>query len=137
MKLPKKIVDANVILRFFLRDDEEQFGKAKAFLQRLEIGRDEALLTEIVFAEIIWVLSKVYGIPRNDIADKFSQVISYKGVKTILDKGIFLESLKSYSHHSMDIQDIFLANIASEHDSSIVTFDKSDFKKLHCPYSEP
>lgn len=137
MKLPKKIVDANVVLRFFLRDDEEQFGKAKDFLQRLEIGRDEALLTEIVFAEIVWVLSKVYGIPRNDIANKFSQVISYKGVKTILARDIFLESLKAYAHHSMDIQDILLANIATAHDASIITFDRSDFKKLRCPYTEP
>lgn len=63
MKLPKKIIDANVILRFFLADDEEKFLKTKAFVQRLEFGEDEVLMTEIVFAEVIWVLNKVYNIP--------------------------------------------------------------------------
>jgi predicted nucleic acid-binding protein len=40
MKLPQKIIDANVILRFFLADDEEKFLKAKEFIRRLEFGED-------------------------------------------------------------------------------------------------
>lgn len=64
MKLPKKIIDANVILRFFLEDNEEKFQRSKAFFRKLEFGEDDALLTEIVFAEVIWVLQKVYSIPR-------------------------------------------------------------------------
>lgn len=52
MKLPQKIIDANVLLRFFLADGEEKFRKAKEFVRKLEFGEDEALLTEIVFAEL-------------------------------------------------------------------------------------
>jgi len=29
MKLPEKVIDAKVILRFFLEDDEDQFRKTK------------------------------------------------------------------------------------------------------------
>lgn len=60
MKLPKKIIDTNIILRFLLADDEKQFLKAKAFIQKLEYGEDEALLPEIVFAEVVWVLSFLF-----------------------------------------------------------------------------
>lgn len=137
MKLPGKIIDANVILRFFLEDDEEQFGKAKAFVQRLELDKEEALITEIVFAEVVWVLNKVYHIPRREITEKFSKIINYKGVKTILNKEIFSESLRLYARHSLDIQDIFLAVLSKTKDCSIVTFDKNDFKKLGCNYGEP
>ncbi|MBI5211886.1 MAG: PIN domain-containing protein [Nitrospirae bacterium] len=137
MKLPKKIIDANVILRFFLEDDTGQFLKAKAFMQKLETAQEEALITEIVFAEVVWVLSKVYNIPRREISDKFSGVINYKGIKTSPDKKLFIESLKLYAEHSMDIQDIFLAVVARNNDCSIVTFDRTDFKKLHCSYEEP
>lgn len=136
MKLPKKIIDANVILRFFLEDDEDQFLKAKAFMQRLEVAREDALITEIVFAEVVWVLNKVYGIPRREISDKFSKVLNYKGIKTILDKGIFIDSLRLYAEQPMDIQDIFLAVFARNNDHSIVTFDRADFKKLHCSYKD-
>ncbi len=137
MKLPKKIIDANVILRFFLEDDAAQFLKAKAFMQRLETAQEDGLITEIVFAEVVWVLSKVYNIPRKEISDKFSGVLNYKGIKTALDKKLFIESLKLYAEHSMDIQDIFLAVVARNSDCSIVTFDRTDFKKLHCSYEYP
>lgn len=50
MKLPGKFIDANVILRFFLEDGEEQFRKTKPFFQRLELAKEDALITDIVFA---------------------------------------------------------------------------------------
>lgn len=137
MKLPKKIIDANVILRFFLGDDEKKFLKTKAFVQKIELGEDEILLTELVFAEVIWVLHKVYNIPRKEIVEKFSKFVNYKGVKTFLDKNIFLESLKLYAVHLIDIQDIFLSILSKTEDSSIITFDKTDFKKLNSSFSEP
>ena len=80
MRLPKKIIDTNVILRFFLADDEKQFPGACEFIQALEAGNDEALLTEMVFAEVVWVLQKVYAVPRAEIALKFSRIIQGLGI---------------------------------------------------------
>jgi predicted nucleic acid-binding protein len=137
MRLPKKIVDANVILRFFLEDDEQQFPKAKALIQRLELGRDEVLLTELVFAEVVWVLNKVYEVPRPVIAEQFTKLMSYAGIKTLESKEIFSESLRLYARHTIDIQDIFLALLSKRNDCTVVTFNKDDFKKLQCSYSEP
>lgn len=137
MKLPQKIIDANVILRFFLADDTRQYDKACTFMETLEFGRDEALLTEIVFAEVVWVLNKVYKVARPDIADQFVKVVGFLGIKTILPIEVFIESLKLYGEEKMDIQDIMLAVIAKNSGSSLVTFDKKDFRKLGCEYSEP
>jgi len=80
MKLPEKVIDANVILRFFLADDDEKFLKAKAFLYKVEFGEEDVLMTEVIFAEVVWVLSKVYHVPRKEIAEKFSKIINYKGL---------------------------------------------------------
>ena len=137
MKLPKKIIDANVVLRFFLADDTRKYAKACAFMENLEFGKDEALLTEIVFAEVVWVLNKVYKVSRPDIAGQFAQVVGFLGMKTVLDKALFIESLELYGEMKMDIQDIMLAVIAKRTGSSLVTFDKKDFRKLGCEYSEP
>ncbi|GJQ44370.1 MAG: type II toxin-antitoxin system VapC family toxin [Candidatus Jettenia sp.] len=100
MKLPQKIIDTNVILRFFLADNEKEFLKTKEFFGKLEFGEDEALLTEIVFVEVIWVLHKVYGIPRKEICLKYKRLVDYKGIKTVFSKEIFLESLNLYTSHS-------------------------------------
>lgn len=137
MKLPKKIIDANVILRFFLEDNEEKFLKSKEFFRKLEFGEDDALLTEIVFAEVIWVLQKVYGIPRKDISQKFLKLLNYHGLKTVFSKEVFSESLKWYAVYTVDIQDIFLAVLAKVKDCKIISFDKTDFKKLKADFAEP
>lgn len=137
MKLPEKVIDANVILRFFLEDEEAQFKKATSFVRNLELGNDEALVTDIVFAEVIWVLHKVYGVPRSEIAERLSRLINYRGIRTVFGKDLYIESLKLYAEHSMDIQDILLAVLARAKNCTIVTFDKSDFKRLQCTYEEP
>ena len=137
MKPPGKIVDANVILRFFLQDDEDQFQKARSFLQKIELGKAEALLTDIVFAEVVWVLHKVYEIHRPEIAGNFSKLINYQGIKTLFPKELYTEALNLYAKHSTDIQDILLALIARQTKATIITFDKTDFKKLSCVYEEP
>ncbi len=137
MKLPKKIIDANVILRFFLEDNEEEFLRSKEFFRKLEFGEDDALLTEIVFAEVLWVLQKVYSIPRKDISQKFLKFLNYHGLKTVFNKEIFSESLKLYAVHTVDIQDIFLAVLARVKDCKIISFDKTDFKKLKADFAEP
>jgi predicted nucleic acid-binding protein len=137
MKLREKVIDANVILRFFLEDDEDQFRKTKPFMQRLELSKDEALLTDIVFSEVVWVLHKVYEVPRREISDRFSRLINYKGIKTIFSKEFYTESLRLYAKHSIDIQDILLAVLAKEKDCTIVTFDDTDFNKLQCRHIEP
>ncbi len=137
MKLPEKVIDANVILRFLLEDDEEQFIKTKPFMQRLELAKEEALITDIVFAEVVWVLNKVYNIPRPEISEKFSKLINFKGIKTVFSKELYTESLRLYAKHPMDIQDILLAVVAGDKECTVVTFDKSDFRKLQCKYREP
>lgn len=137
MKLPKKIIDANVILRFFLEDNEEKFQRSKAFFRKLEFGEDDAILTEIVFAEVIWVLQKVYSIPRKEISQIFLKLLNYHGLKTVFSKEIFTESLQLYAIHTVDIQDIFLAVLARVKNSKIVSFDKTDFRKLKSDFEEP
>ena len=137
MKLPEKVIDANVILRFFLQDDEDQFRKTKPFIQRLELAKDEALITDIVFAEVVWVLNKVYDVPRSEIAEKFSKLINYKGIKTTFRKELYTESLRLYAKHSIDIQDILLAVLARDNGCTVVTFDQSDFRKLQCKHTDP
>lgn len=137
MKLPQKIIDANVLLRFFLADDEEKFRKAKEFVRKLEFGEDEALLTEIVFAEIVWVLNKVYNIPREEICSRLLKLLNYNGLKTVFAKEIFSESLTLYAAHTADIQDTFLAVLAKYKDSTIITFDKTDFRKLKVDFNKP
>ena len=137
MKYPKKIIDANVLLRFFLADHTESFQKAKDFIGRIETGQEGVLLTEMVFAEVVWVLHKVYRVPRNEISPALSKVIRFKGIKTLVPKEVFLEALSLYPETRIDIQDLFLAVLSRLNKATIITFDRADFNKLDVSFSEP
>ena len=61
-----KAVDTNVLLRFVVRDDEDQFARASAFLAS-RTPADPAFISLVVLVEFAWSLRQRYGRSRGDI----------------------------------------------------------------------
>lgn len=61
-----KALDTNVLLRFVMRDDENQFAKAKDFLGS-RTPDDPAFVSLVVLVEFAWTLRQRYGLSRTDI----------------------------------------------------------------------
>ena len=53
----KKICDANIILRYLIKDDEKLFDIAKKEIQKCPI------VPTVILAEIVYVLKGVYKVP--------------------------------------------------------------------------
>jgi predicted nucleic-acid-binding protein len=86
-----------------------------------------ATLPAVVLAECVYVLEKFYRVPRSDIFDNLSRLLTYPGIVNA-DKALLLKALMLYLHSGTDIVDCILAASSSEH-SLIISFDK-DFSKL-------
>ena len=99
-----RVLDANVILRFLLADEPAQFERARAFMQKLKTGEAGAYVCEGVLVESVYVLLKVYGVPRKEIADKLIGLLSYKGVVDE-NRRLLQESLRLFSTKNVDIVD--------------------------------
>ena len=56
-KTMKKICDANIILRYLIKDDEKLFDIAKKEIQKCPI------VPTVILAEIVYVLKGVYKVP--------------------------------------------------------------------------
>ena len=65
----RKLVDANVVLRYMLHDDEDQFPAAEQTI------RDDAYLLPEVLAEIVYVLQGVYSVPRTELASQLQLLV--------------------------------------------------------------
>lgn len=61
-----KALDTNVLLRFVMRDDENQFAKASGFLES-RTPDDPAFVSLVVLVELAWTLRQRYGLSRTDI----------------------------------------------------------------------
>ena len=58
-------LDTNVVIRWVTGDDEAQSKLAEVAIQS---SQDSILINAVVLAEVSWVLTSVYGYPRQRIA---------------------------------------------------------------------
>lgn len=63
------LIDANVVLRFLLKDNPNQANQAAAIIH------NGAAVTVDIVAEVVYVLNGLYQIPRDKIRDAFSVLL--------------------------------------------------------------
>ena len=73
----KVVVDTNVLVRFVVRDDEQQARIAERMLRRATV----VVLTLPCLCELVWVLSRSYGFARQDIAQTLEVILQIPNVE--------------------------------------------------------
>ena len=121
--MAKKLVDANVILRYLLRDDELLFRKASEILEKVRTGEEKVVILESVLTECVYVLLKVYGVDRSTIAEKLSGLLYYKGVAS-LDKQDLIDSVNLFHQTRLSFVDCLLCAKSKNNAMPMVTFDE-------------
>ena len=68
-------LDTNVVVRFLTQDDPAQSAQANAVFSRLTEAEPGFLCREVV-VELVWVMERAYGLPRQDIAAALDGLLS-------------------------------------------------------------
>ena len=117
-------VDANVILRYLLRDNEEQWAKADALMREMENGNLQMLCDPVQLAEIVWVLTSVYGLERAQIANSLASIVSASSFR-VPDKDRYVRALNLYGTSVRDFGDACACAAALEEcDGRLFSFDR-------------
>ena len=122
------VIDTNVILRYLLADHPEQFEKVRAFMEEVKTGTRRVLIPESVLAECVYVLLKVYEVPREEIAEKLIGILRYRGVVNS-DREVLIRALTLFGSKSVDIVDAIVSAIGSGERLQVFSFDR-DLEKL-------
>ena len=72
-------LDTNVLVRFLTGDDPDQQGDASALLERLTPAEPGFVAREVVL-ELVWVLSRGYGLSRKRIAGILAELLETRGL---------------------------------------------------------
>ncbi|NRA73740.1 MAG: PIN domain-containing protein [Rickettsiales bacterium] len=126
--MKKYVIDTNVIIRYLLGNDKELFKKARYFFDLLKMGKAKAYLEQTVFTEVIFVLSKVYNVPKEEISRTLSNLLMLKGILNE-ERDILLESLQIYKNTNLHIVDCIIAAKCRTHNIKPITFDE-ELKKV-------
>lgn len=124
----RKLIDANVILRYLLKDNRSLFERASDFLEKVKTGAELVIIPESVLSECVYVLMKIYRIGRPTIAEKLRGLFAYKGVMNP-DKKDLMDSLNLFEKTQLSIVDCILCAKSLNHDMFLFTFDE-DLRKI-------
>jgi len=88
-------IDANVILRYLVRDDEELWRKANAAVLKMESGELVLECDPVILGEVVWTLTSFYKLPRQQIAEALSRLLRADGFR-VPSKDRYLRALQLY-----------------------------------------
>jgi predicted nucleic-acid-binding protein len=123
-------VDTNVFLRFFVRDVEAQYEKARALFEKAEAGTIKLETSELVIAEIVWVLESFYGFTRKEIAEVLTTLLASRNLK-IANHTKIGHAAVLYASGTMDFIDAYnIAYMRSKEYTKVATFDVKHYKRV-------
>lgn len=123
-------VDTNVFLRFLVNDVAAQYEKARVLFEAAEAGKIKLETSELVIAEIVWVLESFYGFTRKEITEVLSTLLSSRNLK-IAGHARISEAVRLYAAGNMDFIDAYnIAYMRSKEYTKVATFDSKHFKKV-------
>ncbi|OGD89162.1 hypothetical protein A3J17_01260 [Candidatus Curtissbacteria bacterium RIFCSPLOWO2_02_FULL_40_11] len=130
--MPKKLLDANIIIRFLVSDDPNKANR----VEKLLAGQNNKnILVDIVVAEIIWVLGSYYQFDKSSIIESLKALIHYKSI--VCNKTLLESALTLWEKYNISFIDAYLISVAKLKSLNIysydVKFDKVDGVKRQEP----
>jgi len=115
------LLDTNAILRYLLFDLPLQAE------QTADVIRNGAFTIPEVVAEVVYVLYKLYGVPRQEISGIVSPVFDEIEIE---HKDVIKRALELYSSSSLDFLDCIICCRSKLLGEKIFSFDKKLNNKL-------
>lgn len=112
----RMIIDANVILRCILNDNQQLAMQAKSLIEN-----NDCFVPNEVIAEVVFVLQKVYNVPREEIKNLIIVSFNYFEVSNEM---LLRDALLFYAQTKLDFVDCLLAAYYSVENHQIGTLDK-------------
>lgn len=115
-----KLLDTNVIIRFLLKDHPTQSPASKTLLEN---SPENLVLTDVGLAEIIWLLTSFYKLPKQEVVEKIYNLLKVSSL--IVNKPLIIRTLYFYGNFSLDFIDAYFAAYCEQQKlEGIYSFDK-------------
>lgn len=128
-----KLLDANLIVRYLTQDNLRQ---AKAFEHLLKTAKEKLILTDVTMAEIVWVLSSYYELPKKEIIEKIEGILGLEIFE--INRDIIGQALTYYRQYNLDWIDAYLAAYGKRNKiKTILSYDRDLDKISEVKRKEP
>ncbi len=116
-------LDTNVLLRFFLRDDEEQAEAAERLMLRLTLD-EPGFVSREVLVEVVWALEYTYRFRRQQVTTVLTELLNVASVEIECASDV-AEAAGGYRRGGADFADRMIAAATRRAGAvSLYTFDR-------------
>jgi predicted nucleic acid-binding protein len=124
-------VDANIFLRFFTVDDQDQHRRAALLISRASRGELLLVCGPPVLFEISWTLRAAYKVSREKVLEVLSAIYSMPGL-IMTDAHLVETALTLTGTAGVEFPDAYIgaSAVAAECDG-VATFNRKDFARMN------
>jgi len=117
-------VDTNVLVRYIVHDDEDQFERARALLENECSESHPAFVNIVVLCELVWVLTASYQVDKEGIVQVLEQLLMTRQV-VIQHREIVAAAVNAFRSSRAGFADCVIAQInRSAGCAKTATFDR-------------
>lgn len=99
--MKRSFVDTNLFIRYLTNDDPEKADRVAKLLSEAEAGKRLLATSDLVIAEIVWVLESGYGLRRAEIAPLIRGILATPGVE-VRNGDLVAQVVEFYETHNID-----------------------------------
>ena len=121
------LLDANIIIRFLVGDDEKFLLRSIEYFKDIEISKLQVEILEGVLMEVFFVLTKFYRLPKNEVISDLKTILALDGVVNS-NKIILHETLTIVETKNIDFVDALICAKSNLQGYGKLSFD-NDVKK--------
>ena len=116
-------IDTNIIIRSLIGDDAAQYEAASRLLGNLT-PQDPGYLCREVMIELVWVLERVYKLPRSTIGSAILELIASADL-IVENDGAMTHAAYRYMQGGVDFADLMILAAAQQAGGAqLYTFDR-------------
>ena len=124
-----RFLDTNIFIRFLTDDVPEKVDACEEIFKKAVEKQETLFTTDLVIAEIVWVLESFYELPKNEIQDKVEKILNTPNL-ICPHKDLILSALILYSEKNIDYIDAYNALILKENGiEEFYSYDK-DYDRI-------
>ncbi len=119
-----KFVDTNIFIRYLTNDVPRKADACEKIFKNAIFKKESLFTTELVIAEIIWVLESYYELPKEDVQAKVEKILNTPNL-TCPYKDLIMEALTLYREKNIDYIDAYNALILRKKGiETVLSYDK-------------
>jgi len=119
-----RFLDTTIFIRFLTDDVPEKVDACEEIFKKAVEKQETLFTTDLVIAEIVWVLESFYELPKNEIQDKVEKILNTPNL-ICPRKELILSALILYSEKNIDYIDACNASILKENGiEELYSYDK-------------